>query len=64
MPHRFLAHRLGEVPRVMRLIASVSGGAYGHGPVHLLLKSAAGSGMGLVLLTFAFEGFPGGPHLD
>ena len=41
MLRRFLAYRPGELPRVMRLILLVSGGAQGHGPVHLLLKSAA-----------------------
>ena len=44
---RFLAPRSGGVPRVMRLIGSVSGGAPGHRPVHLLLKSAARLGFKL-----------------
>ena len=44
---RFLAYRPGDVHRVMRLIGWVSGGAPGHGPVHLLLKSAAGLGFSL-----------------
>ena len=39
---RFLAYRPNEVPRVDRLLDLAAAGRPGHGPVHLLLKSAAG----------------------
>ena len=37
----FLAYRPGEVSRVYRLLEYVAGGCSGHGPVHLLVESAA-----------------------
>ena len=41
MLRRYLAHRPGEVSRVYRLLESAAEGSPGHGPVHLLLQSAA-----------------------
>ena len=38
---RFLAYRPDEVPRVYRLLDLAAAGRPGHGPVHLLLKSAS-----------------------
>ena len=38
---RYLAYRPGEVFRVYRLLESAAEGTPGHGPVHLLLQSAA-----------------------
>ena len=38
---RVLAYRPGEFPWVTKFIGLISDGALGHGPVHLLLKSAA-----------------------
>ena len=38
---RFLAYRPGEVARVKRLLEHVAAGCPGHGPVHLLVESAA-----------------------
>ena len=37
---RFLAYRPHKVPRIYRLLDLVAAGRPGHGPVHLLLKSA------------------------
>ena len=37
---RYLAYRPDEVLRVYRLLDLVAAGRPGHGPVHLLLKSA------------------------
>ena len=41
MLRRYLAYRLGEVSRVYRLLERAAEGGPGHGPVHLLLQSAA-----------------------
>ena len=41
MLRRFLAYQPGEVFRVQRLLEHVAGGCPGHGPVHLLVESAA-----------------------
>ena len=41
MLRRYLAYWPGEVARVYRLLDSVAGGCPGHGPVHLLVDSAA-----------------------
>ena len=41
MLRRYLAYRPGEVPRVYRLLDCVAEGHLGHGPVHLLVDSAA-----------------------
>ena len=41
MLRRFLAYWPGEVSRVYRLLERVAGGCLGHGPVHLLVESAA-----------------------
>ena len=38
---RYLAYRPGEVSRVYRLLERAAEGGPGHGPVHLLLQSAA-----------------------
>ena len=60
MFRRFLAYRLGEVFRVYRLLEHVAGGCPGHGPVHLLVDSAAE--IGFVWSTdvtgWAREGLP------
>ena len=49
MMRRYLAYCLEEEPRVFRMLDLISGGAQGHGPVHLLLISAAEIG-------FAWDG--------
>ena len=49
MTRRYLAHWPDEVPRVYRMLDLVARGAGGHGPVHLLLASAAEIG-------FAWDG--------
>ena len=41
MLRRYLAYRPGEVARVHQLLDGVAGGCPGHGPVHLLVDSAA-----------------------
>ena len=41
MLRRFLAYRPGEVSRVYRLLESAAEGSPGHGPAHLLIRSAA-----------------------
>ena len=41
MLRRYLAYRPLEVPRIGRLLELVSNGAPGHGPLHLLVDSAA-----------------------
>ena len=41
MLRRFLAYRPGDVARVYRLWEHVAAGCPGHGPVHLLVESAA-----------------------
>ena len=41
MLRRYLAYRPGEVSSVYRLLESAAEGSPGHGPVHLLLQSAA-----------------------
>ena len=49
MMRRYLAKNPGEEPRIFRLLDLISRGAQGHGPVHLLLISAAELG-------FAWDG--------
>ena len=49
MMRRFLAKNTDEDPRILRLLDLLSGGPQGHGPVHLLLVSAAELG-------FAWDG--------
>ena len=49
MMRRFLAYCPEEEPRIFRMLDLISGGAHGHGPVHLLLISAAELG-------FAWDG--------
>ena len=44
MLRRYLAYRPGEVFRVYRLLERSAEGCPGHGPVHLLLQSAAATG--------------------
>ena len=41
MLRRYLAYRPGKVSRLYRLLESAAEGSPGHGPVHLLLQSAA-----------------------
>ena len=41
MMRRFLAYCPGEEPWIFRMMDLISRGAQGHGPVHLLLISAA-----------------------
>ena len=41
MLRRYLAYRPDEVPRVYRMLDLIARGAGGHGPIHLLLASAA-----------------------
>ena len=41
---RYLANRPLEAVRIGRLLELVSGGAPGHGPVHLLVESASSLG--------------------
>ena len=49
MMRRYLAYCPCEEPRIFRMIDLISGGSQGHGPVHLLLVSAAELG-------FAWDG--------
>ena len=49
MMRRFLAYCPEEEPRIFRMLDLISRGAQGHGPVHLLLISAAELG-------FAWDG--------
>ena len=49
MMRRYLAYCPDEEPRVFRMLDLISRGAHGHGPVHLLLVSAAEIG-------FAWDG--------
>ena len=49
MMRRYLAYCLEEEPRIFRMLDLISWGAQGHGPVHLLLTSAAEVG-------FAWDG--------
>ena len=62
MLRRFLAYRPLEIDRVSRLLDLISLGAPGHGPLHLLVDSAAGLGF-----RWCSEGFcwtrPGLPRL-
>ena len=60
MLRRFLAYRPGEVFRVYRLLEHVAGGCFGHGPVHLLVESAAEIGFvwSLEMVGWAREGLP------
>ena len=46
MMRRYLAHWPEEVLRIFRMLGLVAHGADGHGPVHLLLTSAAEIGFG------------------
>ena len=62
MLRRFLAYRPLEMDRISRLLDLISNGAPGHGPLHLLVESAAGLGF-----RWCPEGFcwsrPGLPRL-
>ena len=49
MMRRYLGYCPEEEPRIFRMLDLISGGAHGHGPVHLLLISAAELG-------FAWDG--------
>ena len=60
---RFLAYRPGEVSRVYRLLESTAEGSPGHGPVHLLLQSAAVIGFRWDPLELAWDR-PGLPLLS
>ena len=46
---RYLAYHPYEEPRIYRMLDLISRGAQGHGPVHLILMSAAEQG-------FAWDG--------
>ena len=46
MMRRYLAYCPEEEPRIFRMLDFISGRAHGHGPVHLLLISAAGVCLG------------------
>ena len=59
---RYLAHRPLEAARVGRLLELVSGGAPGHGPVHLLVESASSLGFHWCLDGFCWDR-PGLPQL-
>ena len=56
----FLAYRPGEVSKVYRLLEHVAGGCPGHGPVHLLVGSAAEIGFvwSPEMVGWAREGLP------
>ena len=60
MLRRFLAYRPDEVPRVYLLLEHVAGGCPGHGPVHLLVESAAEIGFvwSPEMVGWAREGLP------
>ena len=60
MLRRFLAYRPGEVSRVKRILEHVAGRCLGHGPVHVLVESAAEIGFvwSLELVGWAREGLP------
>ena len=45
---RYLAHNPDEEPRILRMLDLISMGTQGHGPVHLLLISAAELGFAWV----------------
>ena len=53
MTRRYLAYRPDEVLRIFHTLDLIAPGAEGHGPVHLLLSSAAEIG-------FAFDGVRAG----
>ena len=59
---RYLTYRLPEAARIGRLVELVSGGAPGHGPVHLLVESASGLGFQWYLDGFCWNR-PGLPQL-
>ena len=59
---RYLAYRPLEAARVGRLLDLVGGGAPGHGPVHLLVESAASLGFQWCLSGFCWDR-PGLPQL-
>ena len=60
---RYLAYRPEEVSRVYRLLSAASEGCSGHGPVHLLLESAAEIGFSWCSQVFGWVR-PGLPVLD
>ena len=57
---RYLAYRPGEVSRVDKLLEHVASGCLGHGPVHLLVESAAEIGFvwSPEMVGWAREGLP------
>ena len=59
---RYLAYRPFETARIGRLLELVSGGAPGHGPVHLLVESASSLGFQWCLGGFCWDR-PGLPQL-
>ena len=63
---RYLAHRPFETARIGRLLELVSGGAPGHGPVHLLVESASGMGFQWCLGGFCWNrlGLPQLPTVE
>ena len=60
---RYLAYRPLEAARIGRLLELVSGGAPGHGPVHLLVESASSLGFQWCLDGFCWDR-PGLPQLQ
>ena len=61
MMRRYLAYCPEEEPRIFRMLDLVSRGAHGHGPVHLLLISAAEIGFAWVEMKKVGSGFPSHP---
>ena len=58
---RYLAYNPDDEPRIFRMLDLISRGAQGHGPVHLLLTSAAELGllgMGRRNVGFGFPSLP------
>ena len=55
MLRRYLAYRPSEVPRVYRLLDSVTECCFGHGPVHLLVESASEIGFQWDSLQLGWE---------
>ena len=45
MLRRYIAYRPSEAERIYRMLAAISTGVKGHGPIHLLLSSAAKIGL-------------------
>ena len=61
---RYLAYRPFEAARIGRLLELASGGAPGHGPVHLLVESASSLGFPWCLDGFCWPGLPQLPMVE